>query len=163
MPTINPDPLPRLVENRSGVAVVPAIHPAPLLERQWEPPPGRDSMQIEAGVFWDAVRAPGYLSDRAVQELGDASGAVIRDPYVHRLTWLVPVGTARDWEPIGDVEAFGAACWLEVPPAERTRGQGPYWLLRPDPGRLLTSPSVLHRALLNSLAAQFGPRTEVRR
>ncbi len=140
-----------------------AIQPSSVLEAQWEPPLGRDSMHIEAGVFWDAVRAPGYLADRAVQELGDASGAVIRDPYVHRLTWLVPVGTARDWEPIADVDPLSAACWLEVPPADRTRGQGPYWLLRPAPGCLLTSPSVLHRALLASLAAQFGPRTEVRR
>lgn len=126
----------------------------------WQPPRGPASVRQAAGEAWDAVRAPAYLGDRAMGALGDEQGAVIRESFRRLLYWLVPAGSTAPgvWEPIERVDVFGTACWVEVPPAGRTCGFGPYWLREPGPGRVLTDPLLLHVALVASADEQFGPR-----
>lgn len=123
----------------------------------WIPPAGPDSQRQECGVHWDAVRALGHLARPAVELLGDASGAVIRDPYRGDLYWLLPVGAARDWERLPDVEVYGPACFIEVPPRGRAGGPGPYWVVDPADGRLLTHPTALHAALSEAIAEAYPP------
>ncbi|MDT0378402.1 hypothetical protein RM572_06355 [Streptomyces sp. DSM 42041] len=113
----------------------------------WQPHNGTDSRQHAAGVAWDAVAAPTCIGEQAVTQLRDACGAVIRDEYGHRLYWLVPPGAVRGWKPLPHVEEFGPACWITVPPADRTTGLGPCWLRPPAEGRLLTNSGSLHAAL----------------
>jgi hypothetical protein len=117
-----------------------------------------DACHRPAGDCWDAVRAPAYLGQRALALLGNRQGAVIRDPWGHQLYWFLPAGAGASWEPIEIVDVFGTACWIEVPPAGRTSGLGPYWLREPAPGRLTTDPARLHAALRAVALAEFGPR-----
>lgn len=126
----------------------------------WQPPRGPASVRQATGEAWDAVRAPSFLGDRAMAVLGNRQGAVIREPYRRMLYWLVPAGATSlsTWEPIDQIEVFGTACWVEVPPLGHTSGIGPYWLREPEPGRLLTDPQMLRAALAASAAEQFGPR-----
>lgn len=125
----------------------------------WAPPSGPDSVLHRAGVAWDAARAPAHFGDRAFARLGDGQGAVIRDPYRRHLYWLLPAGTTeRTWTLLDGVDVFGPACWIEVPPAGRTRGLGPYWVRPPAPGRMLTPPDALHDALTAAVRSVFGPR-----
>lgn len=120
-------------------------------------PQGLDAQLQRVGVAWDAVRAPAHLGDRVLTQLGSAQGAVIRDGYRHNLFWLVPLASAAGWKPIEGVEAYGPTCWLEVPPAGRTRGLGLYWERQPRRGRrLLTNPGALHGALARAVAAANG-------
>jgi hypothetical protein len=125
----------------------------------WLPPSGADSQLQRAGVVWDAVRAPAYLGDRALAQLGDGQGAVIRDGYRHFLYWLVPLATAAGWSRIAQVEVFGPTCWVEVPPAGRTHGLRLYWARFPTKptGQLLTEPDALHAALVAAARAADSP------
>ncbi|PGH48137.1 hypothetical protein [Streptomyces sp. Ru87] len=127
-------------------------------EPSWTPP-AQYELQA-AGTVWDAVQAPSYLGDRALPRIGEASGAVVRDPYAHRLYWLLPPGATRSWTPLSHIQVYGPGCWIEVPPADRTRGLGPYWVVAPRPGRLLTNARVLHAALSDALDAAYGAREE---
>lgn len=121
---------------------------------QWSPPPGSDSRLQRVGVSWDAVRAPSYLGDRAYALLAEGQGAVIRDPYRHDLYWLVRCGAAAVWEPLLNIDVYGPACWLEVPPVGRTRGLGPHWARPPKAVKwLLTDPGQLHAALVQAIAS----------
>jgi hypothetical protein len=53
---------------------------------------------VAAGGWWDAVRVPLGLGTDALRNLGDETGAVIRDGFGGRLYWLIPPGSAADWE-----------------------------------------------------------------
>lgn len=119
----------------------------------------------ETGVTWDAVAAPSFLGDDALTALGERSGAVIRDPYGHRLYWLLPLSSTglATWPRLERIEVYGPACWIDVPPAGHTGGIGPYWEREPRPGHVLTDPQVLHSCLTAVQASWFGPRAEAER
>lgn len=132
----------------------------PTADDRWKPPEDCCEQQ-RAGVAWDAVRAPAYLGDQAMQLLGNQQGAVIRAPYQNFLYWLVPVDSVETWEQVDPaVEVFGTACWIDVPPLGRDHGYGPYWLREPHGDRLLTDPALLRKALATVASERFGPREE---
>ncbi|MGW8378943.1 hypothetical protein [Streptomyces sp. ODS28] len=61
-------------------------------EESWSPPLGVTSVTQPAGIGRDTMRVPAYLAARMLIRLGSGSGALIRGPYAHRDTWLVPPG-----------------------------------------------------------------------
>lgn len=124
----------------------------------WNPPPGPNSRQELAGVAWDAVRAPVHIARPAASQLGDVSGAIIRDTFRNDWFWLIPPGAAAEWDRMETVQTYGPACWIFVPPAERTHGPGHHWLRPPDPDRLITDPRKLREALLAAERDLFAPR-----
>ncbi|MGW7514118.1 hypothetical protein ACWGJ2_00800 [Streptomyces sp. NPDC054796] len=87
---------------------------------------------------------------------------MIRDPYAHRLYWLVMPGTADAWvAAVPDtsfVQVLGKGCWLTVPPRDRSRGAGPYWQVPLTDGHALTAVDLLHGALELVLAQAPGPK-----
>ncbi|AXK35894.1 hypothetical protein DVA86_28010 [Streptomyces armeniacus] len=107
-----------------------------------------------AGVAWDAVKAPAYLGDRALSRLGEGSGAVIRDGWSHHLYWLVRTGSAVGWDLL-PVTVLGAATYVAVPPAGRTRSFGVHWALPPTADRRLTDAALLHDALAAAVAVSL--------
>lgn len=126
----------------------------------WIPPDVPWDMSIAphaAGVYWDAIRAPMFLSAPVVEQLGDQCGAIIADTYSSTHYWLVPVGTVRGWSVL-HTRACGETQYVVVPSLRHTGGPGPHWLRTPAAGRYLTDPQVLHDALARVVAAQFGPR-----
>lgn len=137
----------------------------PATPMSWTPPPGPDAELTEAGVWWDAVRVPGYLGDRVLERLGDAGGAVIRDPQAHRLHWLVTPGAADGWRipDVAGVHVLGAASWVSVPPAGRLCSAGPHWAVPVTAGCGLTDADLLHRALAGVVAEALGPRAPLTR
>ncbi|MGH3313071.1 MAG: hypothetical protein ACRDP3_21210 [Streptomyces sp.] len=129
------------------------------------PPAGLNSELTQAGVWWDAVRVPAYLGDRVLARLGEDCGAVIRDPYAHRLYWLIRTGAAKGWmfPAVAHVQILGAGSWLTVPPRDRVVSTGPHWARLAVGDRLLTDPELLHAALTAVIADALGPRGAVRR
>ncbi|MCF6523636.1 hypothetical protein [Streptomyces sp. JJ36] len=130
--------------------------------RSWAPPPGPDSQMQPAGVHWDAVKAPAHLGRPALEALGCDSGAVIRDPYRGELYWLLCVGAAASWPRLPDIDTYGPACWIEVPPEGREGGPGPYWLPLVGGGRLYTDPVRLHAALATVITDRYPPDAAAR-
>lgn len=117
-------------------------------------PPNRDAVEaLPVGLWWDAVRAPGTLGQRALEQLGGTSGAVIEDPYSRTLYWLIRPGTAAGWDAaaLRPVEIFQNArlelTYLAVPPARRIAGPGLHWRVPLTATRCLTDTPALHSAL----------------
>lgn len=109
-----------------------------------------------AGIAWDAVRAPAHLARPALEILGRESGAVMRDPYRGDLYWFIPAGAAASWQRLPDVESYSTTCYVEVAPAGRTGGPGPYWIRLPEQaGRLHTDPERLHAALCAVIREEY--------
>ena len=131
----------------------------------WIPPDVPWDMSIatcRAGVHWDAIRAPMFLSEPAVEQLGDQAGAIIADTRSRNHYWLVPVGTVRGWN-ILHTRACGETQYVTVPSLRHRAAPGLYWLRPPTADRCLTDPTRLRDALSAEVDAQFGPRTEVAR
>ncbi|MDT3396822.1 hypothetical protein RKE29_09230 [Streptomyces sp. B1866] len=101
------------------------------------------------GVWWDAVRVPASVGERALRLLGEQTGAVIADPPGIRLYWLIGTGAADAWDhgALQPVHLLRAHSFLVVPPAHRVTGPGVHWRLRPTADRRLTEPRALHTAL----------------
>jgi len=80
------------------------------------PPSGLATGLTQAGVHWDAVRAPERIGKRVLAILGGTCGAVIHDPFTPCFYWLTPVGSAADWEfpKSSHVYALGRTSWLAV-------------------------------------------------
>jgi hypothetical protein len=120
-------------------------------------PSGRDIAMRPAAQAWDAIRVPAHIAQRALNMLGDASGAVICDPWSSAVYWLVPVGIAATWE-MRETRALGESQYVGVPStAHRTR-PGPHWLIPPTEDRCHTDPQLLRAALLAAIGAELGPR-----
>lgn len=153
MATTNRSPLDRT--RRRELAAAAAGAAAPSLP--WHAPAGRDSEMQPAGYAWDAVRAPAHLGRPALEILGADSGAVMRDPYRGDLYWLISAGESSTWAPLPDVDTYGTTCYVEVAPAGRTGGPGPYWIRLPEDagGRLLTNAERLHDALAKVIAEEY--------
>jgi hypothetical protein len=129
--------------------------------KPWTPPTGRSAQLQPAGKSWDAVRVPHLLGKQALESLGDATGAVIENPYDGVLYWLTTPGTADqydiDWPP--GVEVWGATAFIEVPPVDCRKGPGVRWRVPPR-DRHLTDPAALLDALKSATHTALGPREE---
>ncbi|GAB2806364.1 hypothetical protein [Streptomyces daliensis] len=130
----------------------PALH-------TWAPPSGVAAELLPAGVFWDGVAVPAYLGRQVLARLGRESGAVIRDPYGYRLTWLVPPGATRGWvvPETSWVQLLGTAQHLTVPPGWCTRSAFTHWV-RGWAEHGLTDARLLHVVLDAVIRAEHGPR-----
>ena len=119
---------------------------------QWTPPNGPDPEALPAGRWWDAVRAPAVIGERALAFLGTESGSVIQDR-CDTLYWLIAPGAAASWR-LREVTVLtateGVATFLGVPPAHRLSRPGSYWRVPFSRGRYLTDPWLLYKALLHS-------------
>ncbi|MBR7674087.1 hypothetical protein [Streptomyces daliensis] len=102
---------------------------------------------------------PTYLGDRVLARLGRESGATIRDPYGHRLIWLVDPLATRGWvvAAISCVQLLSATQYLTVPPGWCTRSMSPHWL-RPWAEHGLTDARLLYVVLDAVIRAEHGPR-----
>ncbi|MGW7519159.1 hypothetical protein ACWGJ2_26590 [Streptomyces sp. NPDC054796] len=131
----------------------------PQTATQWAPPTGVAAELLPAGVFWDAAVVPVYLGDRVLARLGRESGAVIRDPYGNRLTWLVPPGATRGWviPETSWVQLLSTTQYLTIPPAWCTRSMSPHWL-RGWAEHGLTDARLLYVVLDAVIRAEHGPR-----
>ncbi|WP_260867254.1 hypothetical protein [Streptomyces sp. SAJ15] len=131
---------------------IPAIEGALPLRRTarrvWRPPAGSDIEAQPAGRWWDAVRVPTLIGERALSLLGGESGPVIEDTYGAVWYWLVPLGAAADWT-LQRVLSEGA--YVAVPPLDRTLGPGPHWRVPFTSDRCLTDAARLHTALLAAM------------
>ena len=124
----------------------------------WLPPDYPPDCRIRmrpAGRDWDAVRAPYYLGQHALDQLGDACGAVIYDPRESALYWLVKAGATAGWE-VPYTRSLGATQYLAVP-ALTAAPPGVHWLIPPGE-RVLTKVELLRDALLAAVHAHLGPR-----
>ncbi|MFJ1994124.1 hypothetical protein [Streptomyces asiaticus] len=130
----------------------------------WTPPPAVDVEALPAGKWWDAVRAAPLVGERALELLGDVTGAVIQDKY-GTLYWLVEVGTATSWH-LRQVrvltELADESTYLGVPPASWTRGPKTHWRVPLSADHYLTDAGRLWGALAEADRAEYGRAPEGR-
>jgi len=113
----------------------------------WALPTGCDPELRDAGVSWDAVRLPASLGDRVLAELGDTSGAVIRDQNVRY--FLIQPGDADEWmfPPGAQVRVLSEGSVVVVPPVGCSRETCLCWARPVVNGRVLTRSRVLYAAM----------------
>ncbi|QXE36224.1 hypothetical protein KQY30_20225 [Streptomyces sp. GMY02] len=119
----------------------------------WQPPLTAVEL-VGAGRYWDAVRVRSAIGMRIIQRLGDGCGAVIEDWHGRVLYWLVPCGTADEWDlPASQVQPLGIATFVAVPPAQFTDTSRRLRWIRPlTDTRYLTDAELLHDALAAEIA-----------
>ncbi|MBP8539640.1 hypothetical protein GWI24_42655 [Streptomyces sp. MK37H] len=128
----------------------------------WKPP----NTEIEAlpvGEWWDAIRVPAFVGERALEVLGEATGAVIAD--YAQMYWLITAGSAQYWRRLPQVQALNGApiSYIGIPPIDRTTGPALHWRVPLGPDRYLTSIAILRGALAQAVAAELGTDREVGR
>ncbi len=118
-------------------------------------------MDVEAlpvGKWWDAVKAPSNIGERALKALGDETGAVIQDKH-GPLYWLVKVGSATSWH-LRQVrvltELADERTYLGVPPVSWTDGLRTHWRVPLSADRYLTDAGELWEALAEADRAEYG-------
>ncbi|MFD8509919.1 hypothetical protein ACFV27_02050 [Streptomyces antimycoticus] len=101
----------------------------------WTPPPAVDIEALPAGKWWDAVRTAPTVGERALELLGEETGAVIQDKH-GPLYWLVAVGSATSWH-LRQVRVLtqlaDESTYLGVPPVSWTEGPAPTGAFRCRP------------------------------
>ncbi|MGP3969906.1 hypothetical protein ACTWQH_19800 [Streptomyces sp. 6N223] len=107
------------------------------------------------GEAFDAVRVAQWIGAYALELLAGRSRGVIADRRDGVLYWLIPPGSAVDWEL--PVTVYGSACYVPVPSLVPRGARGVQWLV-PLEGDGLTDPAELHDALAAAVAALCGPR-----
>ena len=121
----------------------------------WTPPRGEVEM-VKVGPYWDVLRAPAEIGERALELLGDTSGAVIADYGL--MYWLIPSGHAEWWGRMQNIHALGAhaaeVTYVGVPPAHWTEGPRLHWRIPVGPDRYLTDANRLREALARAIAAE---------
>ncbi|MEU8721526.1 hypothetical protein [Streptomyces antimycoticus] len=134
----------------------------------WEPPNKQDIEALPVGKWWDAVSAPIVVADRALELLGERSGAVIQDDAHGKAYWLIEVDSAKSWS-VYQVRVLAALLdeitLLGVPPVSwRTRNHDhdTYWRVRYRVDRYLTNTRQLHRALRQAGDDILGPAPDGR-
>ncbi|MFF7649193.1 hypothetical protein ACFZCY_04925 [Streptomyces sp. NPDC007983] len=119
----------------------------------WAPPRGEVEM-VKVGPHWDVLRAPAEIGERALELLGDASGAVIADYGL--MYWLIPSGHAEWWGRMPNIHALGAhaaeVTYVGVPPEGWTEGPRLHWRVPGGRDRYLTDPHLLRLALARAIA-----------
>lgn len=139
------------------------------LPLSWTPPPAVDVEPLPVGRWWDAVRVEAPVGPRALDIIGDTSGAVIQDTY-GTLYWLIAKGAASGWRlrqvrvltshpQESTVLGVPPIAWTEPPPADEARA---YWRVPLAPGRYLTDAARLWEALATADHTELGPRSEGR-
>ena len=127
---------------------------------RWTPPNDADVEALPVGRWWDAVRATADVGNRALEVLGEASGAVIQDDGYGTLYWLTETGSARSWH-LRQVRVLTALAdettLLGVPPAHWTTGHRTYWRVPLAHNRCLTDAVRLHAALAQAVTDILGP------
>ncbi|MBB4785802.1 hypothetical protein [Streptomyces rapamycinicus] len=130
----------------------------------WTPPNTEDVEALPAGRWWDAVRAAPTVGERALELLGDATGAVIKDKN-GTLYWLVAVGTETSWH-LRQVrvltELADESTYLGVPPVSWTEGPRTHWRVPLSADHYLTDAGRLWGALAEADRAEYGRRPEGR-
>ncbi|MEU1902532.1 MULTISPECIES: hypothetical protein [Streptomyces] len=125
----------------------------------WTPPPAVDVEVLPAGKWWDSVRAAPRVGERALELLGEDTGAVIQDKY-GTLYWLIEVGSAENWclrQVRVLTEMADESTYLGVPPISRTEGPGAHWRVPLSADRYLTDAFKLREALAAADRAELGP------
>ncbi|WP_413809003.1 hypothetical protein [Streptomyces sp. OE57] len=131
----------------------------------WTPPNTEDVEALPVGTWWDAVRAAPTVGERALELLGDATGAVIQDKH-GPFYWLVAVGSAASWH-LRQVrvltELTDERTYLGVPPISRREGPGTHWRVPLSAEHYLTDAVKLWGALAEADRAELGPVPQGRR
>nr|WP_043237023.1 hypothetical protein [Streptomyces violaceusniger] len=125
----------------------------------WTPPNNEDVEALPAGKWWDAVRAQPTVGERAVQLLGDETGAVIQDKH-GPLYWLVQVGSATSCHlrQVRVLTKLTDECtYLGVPPVSWTEGPSTHWRVPLSADHYLTDAFKLWGALAEADRAALGP------
>jgi hypothetical protein len=104
---------------------------------------------LPAGRWWDAVRVPLAVGARALQTLGDESGAVIKDSFGGMLYWLVLPNAADGWS-LPQIHVLGPGSHVAIPPLHRTSGPGLHWRVPLAQDRDWTMAPRLHAALTSA-------------
>ncbi len=112
----------------------------------WSPPPGRDSTEHRAGVYWDAVRVSADIAWLALEQLGHATGCVYTDEASRIWCWLVPPATVSAWPRIPGVHLCSVGTSVEVPSLNAVDGVV-HWLIPPSSSRYLTDGALLQQAV----------------
>ncbi|MGA6154414.1 hypothetical protein ACPEIC_13840 [Stenotrophomonas sp. NPDC087984] len=128
----------------------------------WKP----SNTEIEAlpvGEWWDAIRAPASIGERALEVLGEATGAVIAD--YAQMYWLITAGSAQYWRRLPQVQALSGApiSYIGIPSIDRTTGPNLHWRVPFGQGPYLTNSAILRGALAQAIAAELGTEREVGR
>ncbi|MEV5770065.1 hypothetical protein AB0L49_02175 [Streptomyces antimycoticus] len=130
----------------------------------WTPPPAVDVEALPAGKWWDAVRAAPTVGERALELLGDETGAVIQDKN-GPLYWLVEVGSATSWH-LRQVRVLtqlaDESTYLGVPPVSWTEGHLTHWRVPLTADCYLTDAWKLWGALAEADRAEYGRMPEGR-
>ncbi|MFJ2202654.1 hypothetical protein [Streptomyces violaceusniger] len=111
------------------------------------------------------MRAPVEIGERALELLGDRSGAVIQDNTYGKMYWLIGIDTARSWcmrqvRVLTELADEGAL--LGVPPASWRAEHRTYWRIPLGQDRYLTDTNHLVRALGQALDDVLGPTPDGR-
>ncbi len=122
----------------------------------WMQPGSVEVRTVAAGGWWDAVRVPLGLGIDALRHLGDETGAVIRDGFGERLYWLIPPGSAADWD-LPRVPVLGRGCHVVIPPIHHVTCPGLCWQVPPSRGHEWTNTPRLHSALRTALLREKSP------
>ncbi|MCQ8194241.1 hypothetical protein [Streptomyces rugosispiralis] len=128
----------------------------------WTPPNTEDVEILPVGKWWDAISARTAVADRALELLGNRSGAVIQDDTYGKTYWLVGIDTStvRSWRMRGVrilAELSDEGTLLGVPPASWGPEHRTYWRIPLGPDRYLTDTNHLVRALSQALDDVLGP------
>lgn len=135
--------------------------------RPWTPPNTEDVEALPVGRWWDAISAPTPVAHRALELLGDRSGAVIQDDTYDKTYWLtgIDTSTARSWR-MRQVRVLTTLAdegtLLGVPPASWGAEHQTYWRIPLGPDRYLTDINHLVPALRQALDDVLGPAPDGR-
>ncbi|UGY91243.1 hypothetical protein [Streptomyces gobiensis] len=110
-----------------------------------------EDQSVPVGRWWDIVVSrsgvPGNLVLQHMDTMQPGGcGPFIADPEGDTLFWLVPPGTIKSWMNEHGL-CFAGGTKATLPPVDKRRPPGPYWL-RPLDGSRLVDPDLLHRALI---------------
>ncbi|MFD0415913.1 hypothetical protein [Streptomyces sp. NPDC127108] len=119
----------------------------------WLPPVGT-VWHVEAGVHFDAVRAPRTLALRAMDVLGGGCGAVICDPWTRIHYFLLAPRSTEGWV-LPQTIACGPATYIVVPPLGAAE-PALHWAVEPSSSRVLTDVGQLRGSLRQALNTQRG-------
>lgn len=112
---------------------------------------------VEAGVDWDVIRVSGHLGLQAVDRLQAPGSVVIAPAYGDlALYFFVKAGSTRDWH-VAQTAALRGATFVVIPPTERTRPPGPYWLVPPQSAIALTDTNTLETVIAALLQGPGEP------
>ncbi|MEU6376915.1 hypothetical protein [Streptomyces sp. NPDC046909] len=123
----------------------------------WLPPEGA-IWHVEAGTHFDAIRVGRTVGLAALSLLGDASGAVICDPWSRIHYFLTEPSSTTGWD-VRETTVCGAATYVVVPPLD-AKEMNLHWAVRPTTDRPFTPSDRLHQALQAAVEGHYGPRRE---